>query len=430
MRTGSVDRLVCISRWQAPTRRRFSISRSRQDERITPSGRGISTRKSFKPLTILSGIQPTGVPHLGNYLGALRQWKDFQEQSIDCRIPHQPSPRHKPYFSVVDLHALTSTIKGVDRNRLRKESFASLLAIGLRPPHSALFFQSDVPAHSELMWILSTIASTGYLSRMTQWKSKLQLPSDTDLYSDIATEKLKLGLFSYPVLQAADILLYRPDVVPVGEDQAQHIEFARNLARSFNSHFGKIPPEDATRPIGAENQRDVFNPLPEALISPAKRIMSLRDPTHKMSKSHTDSKSRILITDNPEEIHAKLRAAVTDSDSSISYSPDTRPGVSNLIEILKHTTRSELSCEEIGDEHRSMSKQAFKELVGDEVAKALAGVRERFEEVMQPGNKDFEEAYWHGLGMARDTARTTMDEVRRAVGLEQLCPPRIDVRSV
>ena len=219
-------------------------------------------------------------------------------------------------------------------------------------------------------------------------------------------KKLKLGLFSYPVLQAADILLYRPDIVPVGEDQAQHIEFARTLARGFNAHFGALDFKTSAEngSISGTVSRSVFDPLPEPFISPAKRIMSLREPTQKMSKSAPDSRSRILITDSPEDIHAKLKSATSDSEEGITYFPTTRPGVSNWIEILKHITRSESTCEEIASAHAVMSKQAFKALVADEIIKSLAGVRDRFHELMQPGNVEMQEKYVMGKFQATNRA--------------------------
>ena len=198
---------------------------------------------------IFSGIQPTGIPHLGNYLGALRQWVKLQDEV---------KPDDRCYFSIVDLHAITIPQEPDSLKRWRKEMFASLLAIGLDAKRSTIFYQSDVPQHSELMWILSCRASMGYLSRMTQWKSKVQLTESASPYDTPSP----LGLFSYPVLQAADILLYRyasfsssmsieanffhrTTHVPVGEDQAQHLEFSRTIAAGFNSHYGPtlIEPE-------------------------------------------------------------------------------------------------------------------------------------------------------------------------------------------
>ncbi|KIW71537.1 tryptophan-tRNA ligase [Phialophora macrospora] len=362
--------------------------------RVSPSS---TIRRSF------SGIQPTGVPHLGNYLGALRQWKQLHDQATNPKfaVDHH----YEQYFSVVDLHALTSDIPGAQRSRLREESFASLLALGLNNnSHTTLFFQSDVPQHSSLMWILSTIASTGYLSRMTQWKSKLNLPENANLNSDEATAKLKLGLFAYPVLQAADILLYQPSIVPVGEDQLQHIEFTRTLARGFNAHV---------------NQK-VFR-LPWPVISPAKRIMSLKRPEQKMSKSDPDPKSRILITDSPEEIHAKIRGAVTDSEPGISFDPERRPGVSNLVEILKHVRESREPSEYIAKDNANVSMRAFKELVADEIIVTLGGVRERYLELMADKNAyRLRDEVENGGAKARRKARLTMGDVHQALGLTNL----------
>ncbi|EXJ63049.1 tryptophanyl-tRNA synthetase [Cladophialophora yegresii CBS 114405] len=263
----------------------------------------------------------------------------------------------------------------------------------------------QVPQHTSLMWILSTIASTGYLSRMTQWKSKLNLPENANLDSDEATAKLKLGLFSYPVLQAADILLYhRPSIVPVGEDQLQHIEFTRTLARGFNAQVGQ----------------KVFR-LPWPVISPAKRIMSLKRPEHKMSKSDPDPKSRVLITDSPEEIHAKIRGAVTDSEPGISYDPERRPGVSNLVEILKHVTESREPSEFIAKDNADVSMRAFKELIADEIIIALRGIRERFQELMADKDaKRLRSEIENGGAKARRKARLTMGDVSQALGLTSL----------
>lgn len=348
---------------------------------------------------VFSGIQPTGIPHLGNYLGALREWKDIQDAALTN--PNHDSSRL--LFSIVDLHALTGNQSSSLLARHRRESFISLLAIGLSPKYSTLFLQSEVQEHASLMWILSTVASTGYLSRMTQWKSKLSLPDSATMTDSTAIEKLRLGLFSYPVLQAADILLYKPDVIPVGDDQAQHIEFARNLARSFNAAYC---PED----------KPLFN-QPLAQISPAKRVMSLRKPAQKMSKSDADPKSRILVTDSEEEIRAKLKGAVTDSEDGIAYDPEQRVGVANLIDILRHVTRDGRPPEAIARDISGLSKSAFKTMVADAVVRELEPVRERFAELMQPGNAEVKEAYESGLDTARRKAKKTMTEVRSAVGM-------------
>ncbi|EAW08589.1 tryptophan--tRNA ligase [Aspergillus clavatus NRRL 1] len=337
---------------------------------------------------IFSGIQPTGVPHLGNYLGALREWVKLQDKAAeDTRL----------FFSIVDLHALTvpqnaSTLRG-----WRREAFAMLLAVGLDPNRSAIFYQSAVPAHAELFWILSTVASMGYLSRMTQWKSKLQLPDNTNLDDSAARTKLRMGLFSYPVLQAADILVHRATHVPVGEDQRQHLEFSRYTANSFNHRYGSIFPS------------------PEALISPARRVMSLKEPTMKMSKSHADKRSRIILTDSRDDIVKKINAALTDSELNITYDPVDRPGVANLVEILSHFEGR--SCDEIAQEHRSASLRALKTHLARRVADHLEPIREKYLALMADPTGYLDSVAEQGCQSARANSELTMRQVREVMGL-------------
>ncbi|KAJ6024513.1 hypothetical protein N7540_005310 [Penicillium herquei] len=347
-----------------------------------------SSSTSTPAPVIFSGIQPTGVPHLGNYLGALHQWVKLQNEA---------TPETKLLFSIVDLHALTVPQEAAQLRKWRKEAFATLLAVGLDPKRSTIFYQSDVPTHAELMWILSTVASMGYLSRMTQWKTKLQLPEDATLEDSEARAQLRLGLFSYPVLQAADILVHRATHVPVGEDQRQHLEFSRYTANSFNHLYG-----------------DIF-PIPEALISPAKRVMSLKEPTSKMSKSHADERSRIILTDSPEQIHKKVKVALTDSEPTITYDPVRRPGVSNLIELLSHVEGG--TCEEIATEYQSASLRTLKEHVADRIANHLSGIRERYTEIMDDRTGLLDSVAQQGAEAAQANARRTMTKVRKAMGL-------------
>ncbi|KAL4898453.1 30S ribosomal protein S10, mitochondrial precursor [Aspergillus ambiguus] len=279
----------------------------------------------------------------------------------------------------------------------RKEAFATLLAVGLDPERSTVFYQSHVHAHAELFWILSSVASMGYLSRMTQWKSKLQLPEDTNLEDSAARSKLRLGLFSYPVLQAADILVHRATQIPVGEDQKQHLEFSKYTANSFNHLYGSI------------------FPLPEALISPAKRVMSLKEPTLKMSKSHADDRSRILLTDSPGVIQKKIKVALTDSIAGITYDPPQRPGVSNLIEILSHFDGR--SCEELALEHQSTSLRAFKEHIANRISNHLEPIREKYYSLMHDQTGYLDTVAEQGAQTARANAEVTMRQVREAMGL-------------
>ncbi|MCJ1337098.1 Tryptophan--tRNA ligase, mitochondrial [Bachmanniomyces sp. S44760] len=350
---------------------------------------------------IFSGIQPTGVPHIGNYLGALKQWVNLQKES---------SPTIKLFFSIVDLHAITVRQDPEQLRLWRKETLATLLAVGLDPARVTIFYQSDVPAHAELMWILSCTASIGYLSRMTQWKSKLSLPESATSEDSNVKARLKLGLFSYPVLQAADILVHGATHVPVGEDQAQHLEFARECASNFNNAYEANLTE------------------PQMILSPAKRIMSLRSPHQKMSKSHPDPRSRILLSDTEETIHSKLKSALTDSIPGISYDPQTRPGVSNLLEIWSYLEDDErkITCEELAGEisgssscsGSGMSMRVFKERVAGKVWETVGPIRARYLELMGPrGEAYLREVADKGAGEARRNADGVMDGVRRSIGL-------------
>lgn len=337
------------------------------------------------PKTIFSGIQPTGVPHFGNYLGALQQW---------VKLQNEVEPDVKLLYSLVDLHAITIR---QDPNQLRqwkKESLAMLLAVGLDPDRSIIFHQSDVSANSELMWILSCQASTGYLNRMTQWKEKTAGEREN-------SERLKLGLFSYPVLQAADVLVHRTTHVPVGHDQAQHLEFAREVAIGFNHVFGER----------------VLVP-PETIISPAKRIMSLTDPTMKMSKSHTNPKSRILLTDSEEKIRSKVKAAVTDSQGTVTYDIERRPGVSNLVDILYHCSedRHSVSADDFTEDLEGLSMRGLKERVSEGIERLVKPIRENYLGLIDDERK-LEGVATEGAGRASRSAAPTLMSVRRAIGL-------------
>lgn len=348
--------------------------------------RALSSASPTPPKTIFSGIQPTGVPHLGNYLGALRQWVRLQEEaSADTTL----------IYSLVDLHAITIRQDPKQLRQWKKESLAMLLAIGLDPKRSIIFHQSDVPAHAELMWILSCQASTGYLGRMTQWKDKTSNEKD-------GNEKLKLGLFSYPVLQAADVLVHKATHVPVGHDQAQHLEFAREVASGFNHVFG--------------HGKTILVP-PKTLISPARRVMSLTDPTAKMSKSHPNPKSRILLTDSEEAIKGKVNSAVTDSIDGITYDPEARPGVSNLIDLLYHSGAEDgyESQEALARDLEGVSLRALKEKVAESIDMQLAPIRERYAEIIQD-RAAMEEAATEGAEKANKSAIRTLQKVKRAVG--------------
>jgi tryptophanyl-tRNA synthetase len=249
---------------------------------------------------VLSGIQPTSDSfHLGNYLGALRNWVTMQ-QTHDC------------FYCVVDLHAITA---GHDPETLRRRtrvSAAQLLAVGIDPGESTLFVQSHVPEHSQLAWVFSCITGFGEASRMTQFKDKS---------AKGGVDRSSVGLFTYPILQAADILLYQADAVPVGEDQRQHVELSRDLAQRFNSTFGPV-----------------FTVPKPYIVRESAKIYDLQNPTAKMSKSVSSPQGTVLMLDSPKDIEKKFKRAVTDTETTVRYDPDAKPGVSNLLAILGAAT--------------------------------------------------------------------------------------------
>ncbi|KAK7429501.1 Tryptophan--tRNA ligase, mitochondrial [Neonectria magnoliae] len=345
---------------------------------------------AVRPRVIFSGIQPTGVPHLGNYIGALRQWVQLQH--------HEPQET-KLIYSIVDLHAITMPQPPDQLRRCKREALAALLAIGIDPDRATVFHQSSVPAHSELMWILSCTASVGYLSRMTQWKSKLNVSEGSTFADRTIASRLKLGLLSYPVLQAADILIHRATHVPVGHDQQQHIEFARECATNFNHAYGS------------------HLVLPDVLIPPVRRVMSLTDPTSKMSKSHKLERSRILITDSPNEIKTKIGSALTDSMPGMSYDTVNRPGISNLLDILSIFDAGGRNPEQLAGEYRDLGPKQLKELVTDSVVAGLDGIRERYVELLTASDARLDQIEAEGTRKARESAEETMQLVRTAVGL-------------
>ncbi|KAK0666179.1 putative mitochondrial tryptophanyl-tRNA synthetase [Cercophora samala] len=364
------------------------------------------TKNESQPKVIFSGIQPTGVPHLGNYLGALKQWKDMQDSS------HHSDTL---FFSIVDLHALTIPGNADKLRRDRREMLTSLLAIGLNPERSTIFYQSSVPQHAELQWILSCTASTGYLSRMTQWKSKLSTlttqssPPSQQPDPTISSPALKHGLFSYPILQAADILLHRATHVPVGSDQKQHLEFARECVTNFHSSWSLTAPHSR-----------IF-PSPRTIsLDTSSRVMSLQDPTKKMSKSDPNPKSKIFINDDEATIRKKINAALTDSVSTTvgRIDPVNRPGVANLLEILGGFSGK--TGQEVADEISGDSLAQLKMLTADAVIAGLAEVRDRFilfGEDTEANRKRVKEIEDVGTNNALMSAMKTMKMVKEAIGL-------------
>ena len=324
---------------------------------------------------IFSGIQPSGLITLGNYLGALKNWRELQEE-YDC------------FFSVVDMHAITVRQTPAELRRRSRETMALLIACGLDPEKNVMFLQSQVPAHAELTWVLSCYTMFGELSRMTQFKDKSAKNADN----------INGGLFTYPALMAADILLYQPDLVPVGEDQKQHVELCHTIARRFNGIYG-----------------DVFK-LPEPFVPKVgARIMSLTNPTAKMSKSENEDTGRILLMDTPETIMRQFKRAITDSDTEncVRFDRENKPGVANLMTIYSAVTGK--TFDQIETEFAGCGYGKFKPAVGEAVVETLRPIREEATRLMK--DKGYlESVYKAGAEKAGYVAEKTLRKVYKKVG--------------
>lgn len=322
---------------------------------------------------IFSGIQPSGMLTIGNYLGSLRNWVGLQDE-YEC------------YYCIVDLHAITVRQEPAKLRRNCLELLALYIACGLSPEKSAIYFQSHVPAHSELAWILDCYTYMGELSRMTQYKDKSQKQG----------ANIGSGLFTYPVLMAADILLYNTDLVPIGQDQKQHLELTRDIAERFNNLYG-----------------DTFK-IPEAYIPKCgAKIMSLQEPDKKMSKSDENVNAFISMMDDETTVMRKFKRAVTDSDGQIIYS-EQKKGIKNLIEIYSACTNKGIS--EIEKEFEGLGYGQFKEAVGDAVWSVLEPIQGRQRELL--GDKAYlEKIYTQAAERASYTAGKMLRKVQKKVGL-------------
>ncbi len=324
----------------------------------------------MKPI-LVSGIQPTGKLHLGNYLGALKNFVELQNSgTYDC------------FFFIADLHSLTENYTPKEKKEQISDLFLTYLAAGLDPKKSVLFQQSAIAEHSELSWILNTLTPFGELRRMTQFKDK----------SENESESTNVGLFDYPVLMAADILLYNASVVPVGDDQLQHLEFTRTLARKFNSKFGKT----------------FFEPKP--LLTSVPRLMSLGDPEKKMSKSRPEG--CLFMDDEPNIIRKKIQRAVTDSESTIEYNPEKRPGVSNLVLIYSAITNK--SPKEIVLMYKGKGYADFKRDLGDKLVETFTPFQEKKKEQKKKG---IEKILEEGNKEAQKCASRSYEIIKKKVGL-------------
>lgn len=324
--------------------------------------------------TIFSGIQPSGELTLGNYLGAVRNWVLLQD-------------RYKCYYCVVDMHAITVRQDPVKLRHRTLDVLALLVAAGIDPEKCVLYMQSHVPQHAQLGWILDCFTYMGELSRMTQFKEK----------SRRAGENVTAGLFTYPALMAADILLYQADLVPVGIDQKQHLELARDIAERMNGLFG-----------------DLFT-VPEAVIGEhGAKIMSLQDPAKKMSKSDENENSFILLLDPPDVVARKLRRAVTDSDGEVRYDQENKPGVSNLLTIYAVVTNKKI--DDAVAEFAGKGYGELKQAVTDAVNAALQPLQETYHRVRRD-KAYLNEIMASNAEKAREAASRTLAKVHRKVGL-------------
>lgn len=321
---------------------------------------------------VFSGVQPSGTLTIGNYIGAIRNFVDLQDE-YDCT------------YCIVDLHAITVPQIPADLRRRTLEVLAIYMAAGIDPDKSTLFIQSHVPAHAELSWVLNTLTYMGQLNRMTQFKEK----------SRKSDENLNAGLFTYPVLMAADILLYQAQFVPVGEDQKQHLELARDVAERFNYRYSDtfVVPEPLIKDFGA-------------------KIMSLQNPQAKMSKSDEDTNAFILILDDKDAIRRKIKRAVTDSIGIVRYS-DEQPGLKNLLDIYSVFSKEDIDT--IVQRYDGLGYGKFKEDLAEVVVAGLTPIQERYKELIS--NKDFlEKVYKEGAQKASYKAERTLRKVYKKVG--------------
>jgi tryptophanyl-tRNA synthetase len=322
-------------------------------------------------MRIFSGIQPSGAKHIGNYAGGFRQYAETQE-------------RGDAFFCIVDLHSITVQYEPEQLRRSTYDLLAMLIATGLDPERSTIFAQSHVPAHAEAAWLLSGVTSYGQLGRMTQFKEKAD-----------KQELVSAALFGYPILMAADILLYQTDLVPIGDDQRQHLELSRDLAERFNARFG----ETFRLPEGQ---------YPEA----GARIMDLQEPERKMSTTGGTPQGTVLIADPPEVIRKKIKGAVTDSGREVRHAPD-KAGVSNLIELLSVATGE--SFAEIEQRFDGEGYGPFKEAVAEAVAELVAPIQQRYADVLADQG-ELDRLLQVGAGKASEASRPTLEAMFDRMG--------------
>jgi tryptophanyl-tRNA synthetase len=321
---------------------------------------------------VFSGIQPTGEKHFGNYSGGFRQYTRTQELG-------------DAFFCVVDLHSITTDYDPAELRESTLDLAAMLIATGIDPERSTVFVQSHVTAHAEAAWLLSAVTSHGQLSRMTQFKEKSE-----------RREFVTAGLFTYPVLMAGDILLYRTDLVPIGDDQRQHLELARDVAERFNSRYG----ETFTVPEGVYPEEGA-------------RIMDLQEPERKMSTSDSTDQGKVLIVDPPDVIRKKIKSAVTDSGTEVRYAPEEKAGISNLLEIMSVATGDPIG--ELESRYDSGGYGAFKADVAEAVVSLFEPIKSRYDE-LRSDPAELERLLARGAAKAREASAPTLEQMYERMG--------------
>jgi tryptophanyl-tRNA synthetase len=325
-----------------------------------------------RPPRVFSGIQPTGRKTLGNYSGGFRQYVRLQETG-------------DAFFCIVDLHSITVDYDPAELRESTLDLAALLFATGLDPDRSTVFAQSHVTAHAEAAWLLGAVTSVGQLGRMTQFKEKSE-----------SRDFVSAGLFIYPVLMAGDILLYQTDLVPIGDDQRQHLELTRDVAERFNRRFGETfrLPEGVFPEVGA-------------------RVMDLQDPSRKMSTTLSSEQGAVYLTDPPEAIRRKFRAAVTDSEREVRYDPGRKAGISNLLEIMSVATGRPVA--ELEREYADAGYRVFKDAVGEAVVELLTPIRERFQ-ALRADERELQRLLAVGAEKARRAAEPTLEAMYERMG--------------
>uniref|UniRef100_M4BLP1 tryptophan--tRNA ligase n=1 Tax=Hyaloperonospora arabidopsidis (strain Emoy2) TaxID=559515 RepID=M4BLP1_HYAAE len=414
-----------------------------------PSPRSLQTQSrspNNDDVRVFSGIQPSGVPHLGNYCGAIAKWVQLQHPRRDtssslfstndvssptstcCKSPvantlssSSSSIPLTRLFSVVDLHALTVPFDATHLTSRVYTTVAALLGAGIDVQCSIVFRQSHVAAHSELAWLLGCVTPLTWLHRMTQFKQKTKRGTQQEATAFPSTES-SLGLLSYPVLMAADILLYRATLVPVGDDQLQHLELARMIATTFNTRFGRDDGGKKVEEMEMSDRAVLLKPVPmrdedDTSGDPRKslvRIMSLRDPTVKMSKSDASVMSRIELTDSADDIRKKIRKATTDAVRGIHYDRKERPGVSNLLDIASAVT--DQSVMQLEAQYADYGTGAFKDSVADAVIAKVCPIGERIKQY-EADLEYLDKVLANGAAQASEMAAVTMKDVKEVMGL-------------